>query len=199
MRFFILTSSLALANITLAATDSVETQELSQSDAPIEISIEDVAPKRVPYVMLSGACLYGGVSVGFRSFDYDLYTARDHSFGVYALGYDLELGGLLSYKYSRLKYKMNSPQKKYMGLGFEVGVFARNWSFSKPIPVPNIQLIFGREFGEESMRKWGEVGVNVLPVALGIGIIAQGGLQGSFGPLMLALVGMSAVTVSYAY
>lgn len=203
MKSIILASSLALSNIALAANEPIEFNTAENFDIPKstdivpDLVIQEINPSKVSYIKLGASLVYGELGFGRRYFDYDHHSARDHSLNLYPIGFVLP-GGVISYKYSILNYQKGPSLKKYSGFGLELGV-----SVPYVAPIPNIELIWGRQLDQKNMSNWIQVGVNLLPVGAGVVLIAIGGHEhgtwNNAGPLLVLATAMSAVTITYAF
>jgi len=159
--------------------------------------IEEKLSDNAPYFKFGICPLHSDLGVGFRRHHcaLDFKKAEDHSINLFC-PHVPDLGCLVTYKYSHIKYR-NSSSNKYMGVGFELGVGVLEWDrlFA---PIPNIELIFGRDYGKGSTCKWGQLGINLLPVAIGVyGLIED--YRNPYIAIVEGIIAMSAVTYTWAF
>lgn len=93
---------------------------------------------------------------------------------------------------------MSSPFH-YSGVGFEMGFVMPGWELIAPIPFPNIELIFGKEYEWSGVGKWRQLGINLTPLAVGIIGLAQGVMDDTYGGIILGALGMTVLTYSWAF
>jgi len=181
-----------------AVASSMVSAVAEEPIAPVEriempISAPFSQPELIPnkkhtnsYFKVGGNLIYGSIAFGSRTGNYELGKAHDQTLNIYALGWILPA---VSYKYSYLSYKKDT--KFYVGLGLEaIALFVPS---GRILPLPNLELIFGKE--HDGSPKWTQVGINLLPLTVGvIGLIER-------GPFIeiAAAACISAVSVSWAF
>ena len=111
----------------------------------------------------SNALASANFSIGSRvKFGVENHHAFDISFNGRALGYAIPM---ISLKSSYLYY---NNKNYYIGAGAEGGiVFIEFWGRLSKIPIPNVEVILGREFiSKYNKNKFIQVGIDLLPVFL---------------------------------
>ncbi len=105
------------------------------------------------------------IGIGKRKY-IDYNHSSDKSFNLYVSAITLmdnQYMFISSYKYASLKYKNRKDSRSYKGIGYELGLFTyfNNDIAFIPIPVPNIEFIWGRE---SEKVKFSQLSLNVTPL-----------------------------------
>ncbi|HRW58985.1 MAG TPA: hypothetical protein P5048_05170 [Chlamydiales bacterium] len=111
------------------------------------------------------------------SFSYNMcvpYMAFSLTGNTYnSIGKDFTEASWLSLKYSFLRYESKLHESSYKGIGFEIYTCPGR----KFLPIPNIELVFGKEYEKRDI-KHAQLGINLIP-AVATGLLMVGGVAGN--------------------
>ncbi|MCI5052851.1 MAG: hypothetical protein MRY21_06945 [Simkaniaceae bacterium] len=135
------------------------------------IAVGFLQAENYSYTKIGSSVAYQNIGFGYRMKNEEALTGKDFSFNSNVNLPILTQGHILaapSIKYTTLKYSPPSHSSRYFGVGFELLLpvsYGYGWTVA-PVPLPNIELVWGTE---RNHLRFSQFGVNVLPVAMVLG------------------------------